>query len=123
MSKKLVALSFFKSNKIHYYLENSLIFFPCFKCHQKAIMNSKDTLWNCESCNEQGTLKYLINFTQQNSLENIKKYKIYNPRKKRKEIYKQFSSLKEQCDIKTKNELEYLQKEIDELLIFLLKNR
>jgi hypothetical protein len=118
MNKKLVALSFFKSKKINYYLYGSSIIFPCFNCQHEAIMDCQSTLWECKNCSENGTLKYLIEFTQTKSLESIKKYKVYNPRKTRKEINSKFQILINKCDENIKNDLENLYKQTEELFVY-----
>ncbi|MFS0667193.1 hypothetical protein AB1L12_04570 [Peribacillus frigoritolerans] len=120
MNKKLVALSFFKGNKINYYLDGLYIYFPCFKCQQKSFMNCLDTRWKCEKCCEQGSLRHLIEFIEENPLDTVKNYKIYNPGQKIKEINKLFSSLiRKKNDEKINNKIKLLQNEVNYLIKFL----
>lgn len=104
---ELVALSFFKSKGIDYFLDKvkKEITFPCFDCHQPAIMASITTNWNCVKCSNQGNLSTLVNWTNLSPVG----IKIFNPSKEFDDICKRISHL---IDITTDDKLKFKLSEI-----------
>lgn len=92
---ELVALSFFKSKRIEYFLDKGKkeITFPCFKCHQPAIMASITTDWNCAQCSSKGNLSTLVNWTNSSITSSPIGIKIFNPNKEFDDICKRISHL------------------------------
>lgn len=114
---ELVALSFFKSKGIDYFLDKvkKEIAFPCFNCHQRAVMASITTDWNCVQCSSQGNLSTLVNWTNSSISSFPTGIKIFNPNKEFDDVCKRISHL---IDITADDKLKF---ELKEILIRSLK--
>lgn len=98
MSTEYVALSFFKSNHIHYQYDKPFILFPCPSCALEANMNAYTGLWKCNSCGSQGTLITLIEMIERNGKEKqlLQNLKVYHPKEEHILIRKAFETLSKQ---------------------------
>jgi hypothetical protein len=90
-SKKSLALSFFKDNKIKYYLNGEVLFFPCCECRKEAEMSAETTHWRCSHCRESGNLVSLVKRLEDG--DGSINVDIYNPRKEWNKIKSQFRKL------------------------------
>lgn len=102
-----VAISFLKSKKVDYYVDDQHIIFPCFNCkYGKAHMNVISAVWTCMNCNATGNLLNLNTmWNEMISRDGVLESKVYNPRKERQSI---ISSLEQLCqkypnDLQLKN--------------------
>lgn len=119
MNFKLLALSFFKSKKIPYYIEESYLYFPCTKCGKQTKMFLKTTDWECFSCLSTGTITHLIEIWNGINNNVSETASFYNPKKERKEIAKRFEALAK----KYGQEIDDLYIKMDHYLEHLEKNK
>lgn len=80
--------SFFKSQNVDYYAEDSNITFPCFECGAMAIMDTTNTYWQCAG-GHTGNLKTLIKLSE----HGVPDAKVYSPSKGQAQIRKSVSRL------------------------------
>ncbi|MEK8130267.1 hypothetical protein WMW72_20375 [Paenibacillus filicis] len=86
-----IAISFLKSKKADYYVENhSAVIFCCFKCSNQIKMTF-DGNWECETCSESGNVIALNEMFEDQST--IRSKELFNPRKERKLIRDAFDKL------------------------------
>lgn len=90
-----VVISFFKSKKIDYRIENRLVIFLCFECKcGMANMDVDNGEWSCLNCNVSGNLLSLNKrWDNMTSHEHIVDAKLYNPRKERQKLLLSFEQL------------------------------
>lgn len=114
MSVEYVALSFFKANKIDYYLNKPYIIFPCPHCCAEAIMLTEDATWKCGVCESKGTLVTLMRLLQNGNKEQkiLQNIKVYNPTKEIQHIRDLFSKIIVRSDV----EINILYEKVDKLI-------
>ncbi|MGR3765257.1 hypothetical protein [Rossellomorea sp. NS-SX7] len=116
MKLKYVCLSFFKEQKISFFYnkKEERIYFPCPICDETVFLEIESANWFCQACDEGGTLKVLINFSNTGSLSTKK---VYNPTKEKRDIrilYKNLLSSTQ--DEKLKSRFEYFMNKVENLI-------
>ncbi|WP_043929817.1 hypothetical protein [Bacillus sp. EB01] len=82
-----IAISFLKEKKIDYYLEKTTVFFPCFICQDRVIMDSHEGSWNCSGCKQTGHFLDLVHlFENTKNDPHYVKARIFNPKKEFQQI-------------------------------------
>lgn len=113
MSFKSVLISFFRQNKVDYYIDKEGICFPCPCCSKTILINSKNTEWACGECQIDGNLKTLVEVIKEEGGSN--NFRIYNPKKEKSEIKLLFERLVNKGKAE-KKELESLSNKVNELI-------
>jgi len=117
MNFKSVLISFFKENKVDYYLEKEKIYFPCPFCHKTIDINMVKTDWECDNCQLDGNLKTLMDIVkEEGKMGNIK---IFHPRREKDEINSMFKRLINKENAK-KKDLEVLSDKVNELINYFI---
>lgn len=119
---ELLALSFFKTEKIDYFYDQSTIIFPCFLCGNETKMNGLTTEWECRTCSQSGKITTLITLIEQNR-NDVKAKNVYKPSKARKDITNAFDRLINVSDGKGSIELMKLREEVEILINYLIEEK
>ncbi|TWI56324.1 hypothetical protein [Halalkalibacter nanhaiisediminis] len=119
----LLALSFFKSEKIDYYFDQRSIIFSCFSCDTEIAMDVTTTNWECNYCSTYGKLTTLISMLEKNKKTFELTKKVYKPSIARREINQSFERLMKLSNEQQLKELTKLRSEIDILIDYLLRKQ
>lgn len=120
---ELLALSFFKSEKIDYYYDQRSIIFSCFNCEAEIAMDVTTTNWECNHCSTHGKLPTLISMLEKNKKTFEPTKKLYKPSKARREINQSFERLMKLSGEQQLKELTKLRSEVDILIDYLLRKK
>lgn len=120
---ELLALSFFKSEKIDYYYDQRSIIFSCFNCRTEVAMDVKTTNWECNHCSTHGKLTTLISMLEKNEKTFELAKKVYKPSIARREINQSFERLIKLSSEQQLKELTKLRSEIDILIDYLQRKQ
>lgn len=115
-----IALSFLKTKKIDYFIDNENVVFHCLKCKYGNVkMHVTSSQWSCINCKASGNLLDLNTMWEEmTSLERLRPSKVYNPRKERRSV---LSLLEQLCNKHPDDtQLKNVQCKTKKLLDFLL---
>jgi hypothetical protein len=119
LSLEFICLSFFKENKIQYFLDKQQIIFPCLICRNSVSMETVESKWRCSNCNRSGnifTLNELVNELLEIDIP-FTYYKVYNPRKEKNEINHRLKQISKRMDNdRLKNEIEVILEKVKKLI-------